>query len=123
MVLVLAALNMFLKIILIIAIFLFPQITVTEISHGRASWYSINHRMANGEMYDRNAYTAAHRTLPFGTDILVQNISNGKTVVVKISDRGPYRHRNRIIDLSHASAIKLGMIHRGLAKVKLYTIS
>jgi len=82
---------------------------------GRAAFYS-GGRTASGEVTGPNGLTAAHRTLPFGTKVLVTNRRNGKTVVVRIVDRGPYG-RGRIIDLSRAAARELDMISAGTAMV------
>jgi rare lipoprotein A len=84
---------------------------------GRASFYS-GGRTASGEVTGPNGFTAAHRTLPFGTTVSVTNIKNGKTVVVRIVDRGPYR-RGRIIDVSRAAARELDMISAGTAAVSI----
>ncbi|MEO1731477.1 MAG: septal ring lytic transglycosylase RlpA family protein [Pseudomonadota bacterium] len=73
---------------------------------------------ANGERFDMNAMTAAHKTLPFGTRVRVTNPRNGHTVTVRINDRGPYI-RGREIDLSRAAAAKIGIIQRGHARVQL----
>jgi len=92
--------------------------------HGRvgvASWYGDEWRgrkTANGERFDPDKLTAAHRLLPFGTVVMVTNLENGRQVKVMINDRGPYIS-GRIIDLSKAAARKLDMIEDGLAKVKL----
>lgn len=86
---------------------------------GVASWYGPGFHgrpTANGEHFNTHALTAAHRTLPFGTKVRVTNKSNGRSVVVRINDRGPYVG-GRVIDLSNASARALGM--SGLAKVSL----
>ncbi|MBC6717476.1 MULTISPECIES: septal ring lytic transglycosylase RlpA family protein [Aurantimonas] len=88
---------------------------------GSASYYGKRfhgRRTANGESFNMNSMTAAHKTLPFGTKVRVTNRRNGKSVVVRINDRGPY-HGGRIIDLSRAAASKIGMIHSGTAKVSL----
>ena len=88
---------------------------------GQASWYGSAHhgkRTASGSIYDQTKLTAAHRTLPFGTRVMVTNASNGKSVEVEITDRGPYAG-NRIIDLSRAAAQALGMIESGVATVRL----
>lgn len=88
---------------------------------GRASFYGSWHdgRMtASGETFDRSDFTAAHRTLPFGTMVQVVNLSNRKTVEVRITDRGP-RKPGRIIDVSAAAARELGMLRRGLARVRI----
>jgi rare lipoprotein A len=84
---------------------------------GRAAYYR-GGRTASGEVTGRNGYTAAHRTLPFGTKVLVTNMSNGLSVTVRINDRGPYG-RGRIIDVSTAAARELGMIGSGTASVRV----
>ncbi|WP_238231177.1 septal ring lytic transglycosylase RlpA family protein [Methylobacterium hispanicum] len=76
--------------------------------HGLASWYGSGHRTANGERFDPNGLTAAHRSLPFGTRVRVADKRTGRSVVVRINDRGPFVH-GRIIDLSRGSARALGM--------------
>src|ERR1700704_5141370 len=84
---------------------------------GNASWYGHPYHgraAANGEIYDMEKMTAAHRTLPFNTFVRVQNLSNGKTVDVRITDRGPFI-KGRIIDLSHAAAQRIEMIGPGMA--------
>jgi rare lipoprotein A len=86
---------------------------------GEASWYGPGfqgRQTANGERFNTNEMTAAHRTLPFGTKVKVTNKSTGKTVVVRINDRGPYAH-GRVIDLSKASAQAIGI--SGVANVTL----
>lgn len=88
---------------------------------GVASWYGPGfhgNRTANGEIYDMFALTAAHKTLPFGTIVKVIDLDTGKSVVVRINDRGPFI-KGRIIDLSYAAAQKLEMVKKGLAKVGL----
>jgi rare lipoprotein A len=84
---------------------------------GRAAFYS-GGRTASGERTGPNGLTAAHRTLPFGTRVRVTNMRNGKAVVVRIVDRGPYG-RGRIIDLSRAAAVELDMIRAGTAMVSI----
>lgn len=94
---------------------------VSDIEFGMASWYGeeFHDRItANGERYDMNKFTAAHRTLPFGTLVQVRTITNGRTVVVRINDRGPWK-RNRVIDLSYAAAEKIRMLKAGVARVRL----
>ncbi|MBO6585296.1 MAG: septal ring lytic transglycosylase RlpA family protein [Gracilimonas sp.] len=94
------------------------------IETGVSSWYGPNFHgklTANGEVYDMDGVTAAHRTLPFGTILLVENLDNGKTVQVRINDRGPYA-KNRIIDLSKGAAEQIDMIGPGTARVRLYLI-
>jgi rare lipoprotein A len=84
---------------------------------GLAAFYG-GGRTASGEETGPTGFTAAHRTLPFGTKVLVTNVRNGKTVVVRITDRGPYG-RGRIIDVSRAAARKLDMIESGTAMVSV----
>ena len=92
---------------------------------GIASWYGEPYhgrRAANGEVYDMEALTAAHRTLPFGTWVRVKNLTNDRTIDVRIQDRGPFVGK-RIIDLSRAAAREIEMIGPGTAKVKLTVIA
>jgi len=91
---------------------------------GKASYYARMHhgqRTANGETHDQNALVAAHRSLPFGTRVRVTNEQNGKQVVVRINDRGPFR-RGRIIDLSRAAAAQLDMLESGVIRVRIETL-
>ena len=85
---------------------------------GRASWYALHSRTASGERMNPNLLTAAHRSLRFGTKLKVTNANNGKSVVVRINDRGPFV-RGRVVDVSYTAAQTLGMVGRGVAKVKL----
>ena len=88
---------------------------------GIASYYAKSldgRRTASGERYDRQALTAAHRTLPFGSRVKVTNLDNGRSVVVRINDRGPYVEK-RVIDLSYAAARELQFIDRGTTRVSL----
>jgi peptidoglycan lytic transglycosylase len=97
-----------------------PMISGT-FQRGVASWYGPSFHgnpTANGESYDMWALTAAHRTLPFGTRVLVQSVDTGKSVTVRINDRGPFI-RGRIIDLSYGAARELAMIGRGTENVSL----
>lgn len=90
---------------------------------GMASYYSADFagkKTSEGEIFNPNALTAAHKTLPLGFTVKVENPANGKVAYVKINDRGPYAH-GRIIDLSRAAAKKLGILKQGVAKVKIYT--
>ncbi|MBO8144419.1 MAG: septal ring lytic transglycosylase RlpA family protein [Thermodesulfobacterium sp.] len=90
-----------------------------------ASWYGPKfhgNKSASGEIYNMHDFTAAHKILPIGTYVLVTNLENGKQVVVRINDRGPFVD-NRCIDLSYAAAKELGMIGKGLAKVKIVALS
>ncbi len=85
---------------------------------GHASWYSLTSRTASGERCNPGALTAAHRSLPFGTKVKVENLKNGRSVVVRINDRGPFVG-GRVIDLTKAAAGKLGFISSGLARVRV----
>jgi rare lipoprotein A len=88
---------------------------------GSASWYALTSQTASGEMMDPSAMTAAHPSLPFGTKVLVENLTTGKSVEVRINDRGPFIG-GRIIDVSKAAASSLGMIGAGVAKVRVATV-
>jgi rare lipoprotein A len=91
------------------------------VQDGIASYYAEEfhgRKTSNGETFDMNALTAAHQTLPFGTLVRVTNKATGKSVVVRINDRGPFL-KDRIIDLSLAAAEKIGMIGPGTAEVHL----
>jgi rare lipoprotein A len=86
---------------------------------GRASWYGSGKKTANGERFNPNGYTAAHRSLPFGTRVRVTNQSNGRSVVVRINDRGPFIG-GRVIDLARGSARAIGM--SGVSYVSLNVV-
>ena len=91
------------------------------IGTGRASYYGERfrgRRTASGERFDPDALTAAHRTLPFGTRIRVTNERNGRSVVVRVTDRGPF-HGSRILDLSKGAARRIGMVQSGTARVRI----
>ena len=91
---------------------------------GQASWYGKAHQghlTASGERFDMHALTAAHRTLPFGTIVRVTHLKSGRSVDVRINDRGPF-HSGRIIDLSYEAARKLGIVGGGTARVKVTVI-
>lgn len=95
-----------------------------EIGRGMASWYGRGlhgKRTASGERFDEADLTAAHRTLPFGTRVLVRNLRNGREVMVRINDRGPWA-KERIIDLSKAAAAALDMLQAGEAPVVILPI-
>ena len=94
----------------------------SEPSCGRASWYALTSMTASGERMDPSKLTAAHPRLSFGTRVEVVNSRNGKTVVVRINDRGPFA-KGRVIDVSKAAAGQLGMIRSGVAKVCYRVIS
>lgn len=83
-------------------------------SHGRCT--------ANGEVFNEEALTAAHRTLPFNTWVLVTNVENGRRVIVRVNDRGPFAQKERVVDLSYRAARLLGMDRKGTAQVKLSVI-
>lgn len=88
---------------------------------GQASWFGARfhgRRTANGERFDRTALTAAHRTLPMGAFVRVTYLANGRSVTVRINDRGPWV-RGRILDLSEAAAERIGMKHAGVGRVKI----
>ena len=92
---------------------------------GPASWYGPGfhgRKTANGERFDQNALTAAHRTLPFGTKVRVTCNNTGKTVTVRINDRGPF-HGNRVIDLSRGAASKIGIVGSGVGRVKIEVLA
>lgn len=91
---------------------------------GIASYYADKYhgrKTASGETFDQNKMTAAHRTLPFGTKVRVTNVGSGKSVTVRVNDRGPFV-KGRVIDLSRAAAQKLGIVRSGLAAVKVEVI-
>ena len=85
---------------------------------GKASYYKHGKRTANGERFNPHDYTAAHRTLPFGTRVLVTNLDTGISVIVRVNDRGPFI-KSRIIDVSYGAAKVLGITRTGVAKVKI----
>ena len=87
-------------------------------SNGLASFYSQGTRTASGEKFDPNELTAAHPTLPFGTKLRVTNQHTGRSVTVRVNDRGPYVP-GRVVDVSYSAAQELGMVGRGIAPVKL----
>jgi rare lipoprotein A len=90
-------------------------------SYGVASFYSDEQQTANGEKFNPAALTAAHPTLPFGTRLRVTNVATGRSVMVRINDRGPYVP-GRVVDVSYSAAETLGIVDRGVAKVKLDVI-
>jgi rare lipoprotein A len=101
-----------------------PSSTEAKIT-GLASYYHgkwIGRKTANGEIYRRHDVTAAHRSLPFGTRVKVTNPRNGKSVIVRINNRGPYI-KGRVIDLSIAAAEKIGMVKAGVIPVKVEILS
>lgn len=94
------------------------------VQRGTASWYGVpfhGRKTASGETYDMNGMTCAHRTLPFGTVLLVTNLGNGRSATVRVTDRGPYVS-GRIVDLSRGAASSLGMLDTGTAQVELKVV-
>lgn len=87
-------------------------------SHGIASFYRHGTLTASGEKFDMNEFTAAHRTLPFGTRLRVTNLATGRSVLVRVNDRGPFIE-GRVVDVSYAAAESLGFTARGVTRVKL----
>src|SRR5689334_10391628 len=97
----------------------FRQAMPTQVaSQGIASFYTEDQQTASGEKFDTHELTAAHRTLPFGTRLRVTNVATGRSVTVRVNDRGPYIP-GRVVDVSYSAAETLGMVGGGLAKVKL----
>jgi rare lipoprotein A len=89
-----------------------------RVSQGLASFYSYDTQTASGEKFDARELTAAHPSLPFGTRLRVTNVTTGRSVTVRVNDRGPYV-AGRVVDVSHSAAEELGMVGQGVAKVKL----
>ena len=88
---------------------------------GRVSWYGPGfhgRRTASGEIFNTNALTMAHRSLPLGSRVRVTNLANGRSIVLRVNDRGPYV-RGRVADLSHAAASKLGFLHDGVVRARI----
>ncbi|WP_277182906.1 septal ring lytic transglycosylase RlpA family protein [Caballeronia sp. BR00000012568055] len=102
-----------------------PSIQPVSFEVGKATYYARKfqgRRTANGERYDMHAYSAAHRTLPFGSYVRVTNVVTGRSVIVRINDRGPFV-KDRVIDLSFAAATIIRLQRAGSAKVKLERIT
>jgi rare lipoprotein A len=98
-----------------------PAPSESTVETGLASWYGSRHhgkRTASGEVFNQDKFTAAHRTLPWGSRVKVTNLANGKSVEVRINDRGPFS-KGRIIDLSRAAARSLGMLEQGITTVRI----
>jgi rare lipoprotein A len=98
-----------------------PSYELRETERGAASWYGARfhrRRTASGELFDMRGFTAAHRTLPFGTRVCVRSLLTGRAVEVRINDRGPF-HAERVIDLSQAAAEKIGGKGLGIKQVSL----
>ena len=100
----------------ILATSAFAPLTAHAAGCGGASWYALGSKTASGERMNPRLMTAAHRSLRFGTKVKVTNRNNGRSVVVRINDRGPFI-RGRVLDLSKAAAQNIGMIKSGHAKV------
>jgi rare lipoprotein A len=92
--------------------------TLTDSSVGIASFYKYEAKTASGEQFNPRELTAAHRTLPFGTRLRVTNVATGQSVTLRVNDRGPFIP-GRVVDVSHSAAKELGMIDRGITKVRL----
>jgi len=91
---------------------------LTDNSVGIASFYKYEAKTASGERFNPSELTAAHRTLPFGTRLRVTNVATGQSVTVRVNDRGPFIP-GRVVDVSRSAAEAIGMVDRGIAKVKL----
>ena len=98
-----------------------PGAAEAGVQCGKAAWYELGGMTASGEAADPTGLTAAHRTLPFGTRVKVENLANGRSVVVRVNDRGPFGG-GRVIDLSRAAAEKLGYVRAGIARVKVSVV-
>ena len=112
------------SVVALIGLVLLYQVAGPYYEVGIASWYGPGfdgNFTANGEVYDMNGISAAHKTLPFGTIVRVVEFSTGKSIIVRINDRGPFIE-GRIIDLSKGAARKLGIIDKGITKVGLRII-
>jgi peptidoglycan lytic transglycosylase len=95
-----------------------PAAPAQVASQGLASFYTEGTHTASGEKFDTHELTAAHPTLPFGTRLRVTNVASGRSVTVRVNDRGPFVP-GRVVDVSYAAAASLGMVGRGVAKVRL----
>jgi rare lipoprotein A len=102
------------------------KLAVESVQRGKASWYSVKSnsgtRTASGQRLSNDAATAAHKTLPMGTRVRVINEANGKSEVMTITDRGPYK-KGRIIDVTIGAAERLGFIHHGIATVRVEVLA
>ncbi len=99
----------------------FPDTVPEWVQQGRVSWYGPGfhgRRTANGEVFDTHDLTMAHRSLPMGTTVRVTNLENGRSVVLRVNDRGPYV-RGRVADLSHAAAERLGFVDAGVVPARI----
>ena len=119
------AIRKYLFILLILIDFSSPGQSGSLDNFGKASYYHdmFHGRLtSNGEIYDKDDFTAAHLTLPFNTILLITNKKNNKSVVVRINDRGPFK-KSRFIDLSHSAAKKIGMVPFGVVQVKIKVLN
>ena len=107
---------------IVLVVSIFGAVSAASAQCGSASWYALNSRTASGEMMNPSKLTAAHRNLPMGTKVRVVNKRNGRSVVVRINDRGPFI-RGRIVDVSKAAASQLGFIRAGHTPVCLQVLS
>lgn len=99
----------------------FPQAAAAHVQCGKASWYALTSRTASGERMNPAALSAAHRSLPFGTMVKVENLRNGRSVVVRINDRGPFI-KSRVIDVSKGAAQALGFVSSGVTSVRVSVV-
>ena len=106
----------------LIAFASFTTVTTASAQTGHASWYKMGKVTASGERFNPNGLTAAHRTLPFGTKVRVKNLRNGRSVVVRINDRGPFI-KGRVIDLALGAARYDGLHRSGTARVALQVLN
>ncbi len=103
-----------------------PEESHGRVLRGEASYYADffnGRKTANGERYDPRALTAANRTLPFGTRVRITRVDTGRSVVVRVNDRGPFGKRRRIFDLSKAAARQLDMLHAGRAEIQAVVLA
>lgn len=106
----------------LLGIFASTNIAAASSTSGYASYYMTGKRTANGERFNPMGFTAAHRSLPFGTKVKVTNLRTGRSVVVRINDRGPFI-RGRVIDLSLGAARAVGLTKSGVAKMQLLVMN
>ncbi len=115
------------RLLLVLFSFVLSAFAVEECKfvEGYASWYGgkfHGRKKANGEIFDENKYTAASNLFPLNSYVLVRNLENSEEVIVRITDRGPFK-KGRIIDLSKSSAEKIGMLRKGVVKVQVVPLS
>lgn len=102
-----------------------PAPARAEVQEGNATWYGAalaGRKTASGERFDPSQLTAAHRTLPFGTWVEVTRVDTGQSVRVRITDRGPFGHEDRIIDLSRAAAEVIDLVRKGVTRVQVRVV-